>query len=142
MPRPYLIAICRGSSLDQSTNNMSLFGLVEQVQAASVPSDVPLEFHLHYEFDEAERGRDYEVRALILERGSRQRWESGPVPIKSPTPRFRLSIHGFRLPAFGTFDVFAEVREARLDGEWERSPFSWPLEITKLVGPDDDSDGI
>ena len=53
MPRCYLLTLCSGSALDQQSNNVTLFNLVEQLNVPpGVPPPpggvIPLEIHAYF----------------------------------------------------------------------------------------------
>lgn len=50
MPRCYLLAVMRGSSLDTSSNNWTLFSLIEQLRIPKFPAVLPLEIHTYWQF--------------------------------------------------------------------------------------------
>lgn len=134
MAKPYLIAVCVGSTLDQRTNNFTLFNLVEEVQTNTAPVDLPLEVHAYYQFDEAERGREHELRVALISTDDGGIWHSRPVPIVSQHRRHRVRLQGLHFPAFGLFAVFSEVRarEGERETKWERSLFAWPILVREL----------
>ena len=83
MPHCYLLAISGGSSLDQHSNNITLFNLVEQLNfpkhAPPAPGTLlPLEVHAHFELDGSELNQRFEVRYVLVA-------ESG---LESPTETF------------------------------------------------------
>lgn len=133
MPRPYLIALCVGSSLDQGTNNYTLFNLTEELQVENIPARLPLELHVYYEFNETERGRDFEIRIVITGEGDAIS-RSAPFTVVSHHARHRVRFQGFEVPAFGQLWLFSEIRPRHADSEnlWERSRFGWPLVVSRL----------
>ena len=85
MPRCYLLAVCRSSSIDQVSNNLSLFTMIEQLEAAreSIPSEAlsslapevrpsvvfDTELHICWLFTEEELGRPFVIRYVVYESG-------------------------------------------------------------------------
>ena len=75
MPQCYLLGISAGSSLDQQSNNVSLFNLVEQVNvppgAPPPPNNLlPLELHAYFRLAPDELGSTLEMRfALVADTG-------------------------------------------------------------------------
>src|SRR5438445_11950941 len=132
MPFPYLLALCRGSSLDQEDNNITLFSLVEMVTVTELlPTILPLEVHAYYEFPESERGREYELRIVMVseERGSEQ--VSDSLMVVSHHPRHRVRIQGVPVAWPGRRSVFSEIRPRGSElTSWERSAHRWPLEVS------------
>lgn len=136
LPRPYLVAISSGSSVDQRSNNFSLFTLIEQVQLPRIPTTLPLEVHVYYEFDEAEMGRPHEVRVDVVDARGVSRWQSAWTPVTSPTPRNRIVLEGVGVPEAGYFHVFATIRPAGEPvDDAQRSSFGWPLEVRQAEQP-------
>jgi hypothetical protein len=130
VPRVYLVAVCRDSSLDSSTNNWSLFQLIEAIQGPQFPVDMPAEIHISLEFDEAERGRPHEVRVALETVGGNIVWRSQAANFTSATARLRTVGQGLRVPSAGMHHLFAEIRPADApNAPWSRSPVGWPLEV-------------
>ena len=74
MPSCYLLAVCSGSSLDQQSNNVTLFNLVEQLNlrpGAEPPRGlIPLEIHAYFELAPEEVGFEFEIRfCMVAETG-------------------------------------------------------------------------
>jgi hypothetical protein len=109
--------------------------LIESLQTSELPTPLPFEVHLYYEFDEAERGREYAVRLVLMPHTPGRQWRSDPVTVVSHTMRHRIVIQGISVPAFGRFYVRAEVRPADdVAAQWETSSFGWPLEVSQVTG--------
>lgn len=107
---------------------------MENLQVREVPIQLPIEVHAYYEFDESERGREYEMRLVIAPDQGGQESTSPAFPLMTNQSRHRVTLRGFRVPAFGGFHVFAEIRprdEARQE-VWRRSAFGWPLVVTEV----------
>lgn len=136
MPTPYLIAVSQDFSLDGRTNNFSLYHLIEQLQIAQVPIEVPLNVHLYYEFEERERGEPYEVRLRIEAEDGRVLTHSNPVELTSNARRHRLVLPGLHLAAAGNLRVRCEIRRrgGAPAAEWVVSLFGWPIGVE--VHPD------
>lgn len=136
LPHPYLVAVCGSSSVDQRSNNFSLFVLVEAVQLPVVPTTLPLEMHVYYEFEEAEVGRPYQVRVELVDQRGISRWQSPWTPVTSLSRRHRVVLAGLGIPDAGYFHLFAAMRP---DGEpvddAQRSSFGWPFEVTRAEAP-------
>lgn len=137
MPRCYLLAVSSGSSLDQSSNNVTLFNLVEQLNippgAPPPPGGaLPLELHAYFQIASSELSVTYEVRlAMVSETGLETYTE--PFEFTSVTPRFRTRSLGLPMPPLlGMFQLRVDVR-AKGTGEWKRDPAGWPLAIVEHV---------
>lgn len=131
MPTPYFIAVSQDFALDGRTNNFSLFHLIEQLQVAQLPIDVPLDVHLYYEFTERERGEPHEVRLRIEAEGGRVVTHSEPIELLSNTPRHRLVLPNLHVARAGELHVRTEVRRRGVEppAEWSLSPFGWPISV-------------
>jgi hypothetical protein len=135
MPRCYLLVVSSGSSLDQLSNNVTLFNLVEQLNvppnAPPPPGGViPLEIHAYFSFTPTELGQRFEIRfALISESGLES--YTDPFAYKSLTPRFRTRTLGLPLPpVLGGYRLCVDHRPEG-EGEWTRDAASWPLSIVE-----------
>ena len=135
MPRCYLLAVSSGSSLDQHSNNVTLFNLVEQLNippnAPQPPGGfLPLELHAYFQIAPHELHLTYQVRlAMVSEAGLEAYTE--PFDFKSATPRFRTRSLGLPVPAVnGMYQLRVDVR-VEGTGEWHRDPAAWPLAIVE-----------
>ena len=134
MPRCYLLTVCTGSSLDESSNNFSLFNLVEQVQVgAQAPAELvlPLEVHIHLAWSETEFDLPHELRWVVRTEGGGE--VLGPVqPLCANSPHLRLRSFGLTVPRFsGPSEVRVEWRSAG-SVEWTREPAWWPLQLAHV----------
>jgi hypothetical protein len=133
VPRAFLVAVCAASSLDQRSNNFSLFQLIEEIHLKAVPVVIPLEIHMSWEFEEHERGRSYEWRIKIVDPSGLTAWASSPGSFSSNTRRFRQVSGGLRLERPGNFHVVVETRASGEPGEpWQPQAIRWPLEVALL----------
>jgi hypothetical protein len=136
MPRCYLLALSVGSSLDQSTNNVSLFNLVEQINVPpglTPPPDarVPLEVHAYFTLDGSELGQELEVRFVLVGLGGLETFAE-PLRHRVATPRFRARMLGLPVPpGFGHYALQVEVRVGER-GSWSRDPLSYPFSFVQL----------
>jgi hypothetical protein len=121
--------------VDQRTNNFSLFHLVEQMQVPRAGVMVGNEVHAYYEFEEAERGRPYEVRIRIDDENGVTLSASAPLAVTSATPRHRILIPNLNIPRDGLLRVYAEIRAAGAMEPWQRSPWGWPLSVAIVPVP-------
>lgn len=137
MPKCYFLSVCSGSSVDQHSNNVTLFNLVEQINVppgAPPPPHgvVPLEIHAYLELSPEEIGRDLEIRFVMLAstglETSTDAFAHRPV-----TPRFRTRTFGLPFPPVsGQYAVRLDYRYRGEEG-WRRDPFSWPIAIVETA---------
>lgn len=132
MPRCYLCALSWNSSIDRDTNNMSIFHLIEhtQLRTSDVPGFLPFQVHHYWEFEESERGQDYQFRTVVI-RPSKDRWESEPYDSRSRAPRNRLRATGIRVLGAGIHLVTAESRATGTE-DWSPAGLAWPLQVDLL----------
>src|SRR3989304_5863418 len=90
MPRVFLVAGCADSGIDQRSNNVSLFNLIEALQIAELPQRIPVEVHVYAEFDEAERGQPHELRFGLEDEHGSVTWRPQIMPVTSDTRRMRI----------------------------------------------------
>lgn len=136
VPRCYLLAVASASSLDQSSNNVSLFNLVEQVNlpATSPPppgTAIPVEVHAYFEIATAELGQSFDLR-FALRGSSGLETYTDSFPHRSTTVRYRTRVVGLPLPpVLDQYELRLDWRLSGSDG-WTREPLAWPLLITEL----------
>ena len=102
MPRCYLLTLASSSSLDQQSNNVSLFNIVEQL---NLPRGVepppgallPIEIHAYFLLDPAELNQRFEMR-FVLVASSGLESSSDAFPHKSATLRYRTRTMGTPIP--------------------------------------------
>ncbi|MEO8902526.1 MAG: hypothetical protein ABI488_11080 [Polyangiaceae bacterium] len=131
MPRCYLLTLASSSSVDQQSNNVSLFNVVEQV---NLPRGVepppgallPMEIHAYFQLDPSELNQRIEVRfALVADTGLEALTEA--YTHKSSTLRYRTRTMGVPVPPVpGNYQVRVDHRVLGGD-EWQRDPAAWPL---------------
>jgi hypothetical protein len=133
MPRCYLLAVCAGSSLDQQSNNVTLFNLVEQLNVPpGVPPPpggvVPLEIHAYFLLAPHELPASFEVRFAMVA-GSGLETLSEVFPHRVVTPRFRTRTAGLPVPpVVGQYELRVDTRP--LGGpSWTRDRLFWPIAI-------------
>lgn len=137
MPRCYLLSVCSGSSLDQVSNNVSLFNLVEQLNvppnAPPPPGGiVPLEVHAYFAFAQNELNDPFEVRfAMVAEQGLETYSET--FTHRSSTMRFRTRTLGLPFPAVpGQYLLRVDLRPQGI-GQWKRAESAWPIAIVEAT---------
>lgn len=131
MPRCYLLTVCVGSSVDQQSNNATLFQLVEQVNLAAtapdpLPSLVPLELHAYFDVSAEEEALHVEFRfVLVGEDGAET--ASDAVSHQLAGPRLRTRTLGLPFPATpGAHELRVDWR-LRGGITWHRENSRWPL---------------
>lgn len=136
MPRCYLLSLCSGSSLDQHSNNVSLFNLVEQInfQPGATPTPgslIPLEVHAYFHFASNEVGFTFDVRYVLVSTETGLESFSDTYQYRSTTPRYRTRTLGLPLPPVsGTYELRLDWR---LGGAiaWTRESLGWPIAIVE-----------
>ncbi len=132
MPRCYLLTLCSGSSVDQHSNNVTLFNLVEQLNvppnAPPPPGGViPLEIHAYWELSAGELSTDFEMRFLLIATATSLETVSDVLSHRSVTPRYRTRTMGLPMPpVLGQYDLRVEWRHTG-GGSWSREEVSWPV---------------
>lgn len=132
MLRCYLLAIASGSSVDQVSNNLSLFNLVEQVKVSDelLGQVLPFEAHIYWFVSEQGHEKDFEVRVVRVPVGGGEDDPGTIMPFRSAsTNRVRFRSGGFRLP--NSYGQYVLAVEWRVKGEefWNRESATWPLVI-------------
>ena len=131
MPQCYLLSTCSGASLDQHSNNISLFALVEQVNippGAPPPprNQMPLEVHAYFRVAPHEMGKTWRMRFVLKGPGGLETY-SDPVEHRLAAARFRTRTLGLPVPPTrGGHELCVELCEA--GGEnWIRDRLQWPI---------------
>ena len=135
MPRCYLLTLSSGSSLDQQSNNVSLFNVVEQV---NLPRNVepppgallPLEIHAYFQLEPGELNQRFEMRfALVASTGLETLTDAHAH--KSPTMRYRTRTMGVPVPPIAdSYQLRVETRAFGTE-QWFRDPLTWPLIVAQ-----------
>jgi len=136
MPKCYFLTWCGGSSLDQHSNNVTLFNIVEQVNLqpnAEPPPGafLPLEVHAYFLLGPGEISQPFEVRfALVAPTGLELLTD--PTAHKSTTPRYRTRSLGLPAPAVpGNYQLCVDIRQPGSDG-FNREMLQWPLVVARM----------
>ncbi len=136
MPKCYFLTLCGGSSLDQQSNNVTLFNVVEQVnlQPGAEPPPgayLPLEVHAYFLVSPIELSQTFDVRfALVASTGLELLTDA--TSHKSPTPRFRTRALGLPAPAVpGNYQLCVDIRQPGTDS-FMRETLFWPLVVARL----------
>lgn len=137
MPSCYFLAACGGSSVDQQSNNVTLFNLVEQINVppGTPPPPhgaVPLEVHAYFRLDPGELGRDFEVRFVMVASSGLETPSDGFVH-RAVTPRFRTRTVGLPFPPVaGDYELRVDWRYAGTES-WTRESIVWPIGIVETA---------
>lgn len=132
MPHCYLITVAAGSSLDQQSNNVTLFNLVEQVNvppgASPAPgSRIPLEVHAYLRLDSNELGAEFEMRFVLVSANTGLETFSEPAKHRGATSRLRTRSLGLPFPPLlGHFDLMVDFRTPGAES-WTRDSAAWPI---------------
>lgn len=131
MPNCYLLAITSGSSLDQGSNNISLFSMVEQVNVRPGQSPppghrMPLEIHAYFRLAPEEMGHSISLRFALVSQSGLETF-TDPVTHRIATARFRTRTAGLPFPpGLGQYDLRVEFRRGEEDS-WQRDSLFWPI---------------
>jgi hypothetical protein len=131
-----LLTVCSGSSLDQHSNNVTLFNLVEQINlkpnAEPPPGTlIPVEVHAYFQCEPAELGQTFELRFALVSVQTRLESLSDVLSHRSSTPRYRTRTAGLPLPPVaGNYELRVDWR---LQGSstFTRDSAVWPLAIVE-----------
>jgi hypothetical protein len=136
MPKCYFLALCVGSSLDQQSNNVTLFNVVEQV---NLPGNIepppnaflPLEVHAYFTLDPSELQQTFEMRiALVAPTGLEMLTD--PTQHRSSTLRYRTRSLGLPAPVIaGNYEIRVDVRPPG-GTAFTRDRLAWPLTVTRV----------
>ena len=135
MPKCYFLTLCGGSSLDQHSNNVTLFNLVEQLNFAPrnfppAGALLPLEMHAYFHLDTYELNQKFELRFVLVGQSGLET----PTNVFSHKPtgaRYRTRTFGLPAPpSAGSYELRVEWRP-NADAEWVRDSASWPLLVAE-----------
>jgi hypothetical protein len=136
MPKCYFLTLCGGSSLDQQSNNVTLFNVVEQVNLQPhvdpPPGAVlPLEVHAYFLLGPGELSQPFELRfAVVAPTGLELLTDA--TQHRSSTPRYRTRSFGLPAPIVpGNYQLCVDVRQPGSEG-FTRESVSWPLVVARL----------
>ena len=135
MPTCYFLSVCAGSSVDQQSNNVTLFNLVEQINvppgAPPPPRGIiPLEVHAYYHLTPDEVGSSFEIR-FVMVAPSGLETPSEPVQHKPVTTRYRTRTVGLPFPpVVGHYTLFVDTRRVG-HTSYQRHDVSWPVSISE-----------
>jgi hypothetical protein len=136
MPKCYFLTLCGGSSLDQHSNNVTLFNVVEQVNLqpnVDPPPGafLPLEVHAYFVMEPGDLSQTFDVRfALVAPTGLELLTDA--TAHKSSTPRYRTRSLGLPAPIVpGTYQLCVDIRQPGRDS-FSRESLTWPLVVARL----------
>jgi hypothetical protein len=135
VPKCYMLTIASGSSLDQYSNNVTLFNVVEQLNVppgAPPPQGgvVPLEIHAYFQLLPHEVNQPFDVRFAMVAHSGLETF-SDAFSHRSVTPRYRTRTVGLPFPPVtGQYELRVDWREAGTEG-WHREPVAWPVVIVE-----------
>ena len=131
----YFLSVCAGSSVDQHSNNVTLFSLVERITvppgAPPPPKGIiPLEVHAYFDIAADELGKSFELR-FVMVAPSGLETPSEPVTHKAVTPRYRTRTLGLPFPpVVGNYTLTVDTRFAGAPG-FQRHRVVWPVTIAE-----------
>ena len=122
--------------MDQQSNNVTLFNIVEQVNLqpnAEPPPGayLPLEVHAYFLLGPGEVAQAFELRfAVVAPTGLELLTDA--TQHKSSTPRYRTRSFGLPAPIVpGNYQLCVDVRQPGTDG-FTRESVSWPLIVARV----------
>ena len=130
-----MLTACGGSSLDQHSNNVTLFNLVEQINIPpGLPPPpkraIPLEVHAYFLISPHELRQPFEIRFAMVASTGLETF-SDVFTHKSITPRYRTRTLGLPFPPVtDQYQLRVDWRQAGSEG-WEREPLIWPINIVE-----------
>lgn len=135
----YLLVVTSGSSVDRQSNNVSLFGLVEQVNVRAgspVPPRgvLPVEVHAYFQLSPEHRDKQFEMRLVLASETGLETFGEA-FKNRGAAPRFRVRSMGLPYPpVLGTYEVRVDFRLVDDDDElpWERQTAVWPLSFREV----------
>jgi hypothetical protein len=135
VPKCYLLTLASGSSLDQYSNNVTLFNLVEQINLPTEPEPpkgalLPLEIHAYFQLLPHEINLNFEIRFVLVDSGGVET-STQVFGHKSLTSRYRTRVFGLPVPP--GFDQYELRLDFRLVGHesWSRDSAFWPLTVVE-----------
>ncbi len=136
VPNCYFLSVCSGSAVDQQSNNVSLFNLVEQVNvppnAPAPPRGlIPLEIHAYWRLLPDEVGEEFETR-FVMEATTGLETPSPTFRHRPSVARFRTRVMGVPFPpVLGSYTLHVDWRSSEAH-EWQRTSASWPMNLREL----------
>ena len=131
-----MLCVCAGSSVDQQSNNVSLFSLVEHVNIPPMVTPpgrgaIPVEAHTYWRFEPTEMQRDLQVRYVMVNLATQLETSSDTLKHRAVTARVRSRLAGIPFPpVVGNYELRVDWRWDD-QNEWTRTDQAWPLTITE-----------
>ena len=135
MPRCYLLLSCSGSAVDQHSNNVTLFNLVEQINvppgAPPPPRGlVPVEVHAYFHVGQNELSRDFEIR-FVMVASTGLETPTDAFTHRAVTPRYRTRTFGLPFPPVaGHYELRLDWRYVGEESFRREAP-AWPITIVE-----------
>src|SRR6187402_3559670 len=129
MPRCYLLTLSSSSSLDQQSNNVSLFNVVEQL---NLPRGVepppgallPVEIHAYFQLAQSELNQRFEMRFVLVASTGLETSTDG-FTHKSSTLRYRTRTMGMPVPPIAdSYELRVDTRPLGSE-PWVRDLLAW-----------------
>lgn len=136
MPKCICLITCQGASLDQATQNWTLFSTVEQVSTPFLGVPHPLETITFWHVPDAELNKKFKLRLVLeTENGNQRAAETPELEFVAGARRHRLRILGFPFPATpGHYVAKVEWRSAE-SATWQKEAAEWRVEINAAPMP-------
>lgn len=135
----YFLSLCLGSSVDETTHNISMFNLVEEIRvpSAALGQVVPIEVHAYFMTTTEGKNRAFEMR-VVRRSSDGARDPGGVIPFATRDgERVRSRAMAMRLPgAFGTYTLHVEWRPAGTE-IWIETGVMWPLLVGEERAPEE-----
>ncbi len=136
MPSCYLLTACVGSAIDQESNNITLFSLVEQVNVpANAPPPpngvIPLEAQAYWRLSPSEISQTFLIRFVMVAVHTGLETSSIIFNHRAVTERFRTRTLGLPCPPVpGHYELRVDWR---MEGNetWTREAISWPVTLAE-----------
>jgi hypothetical protein len=134
-----MLCVCAGSSVDQHSNNVSLFNLIEQVSIAPLAlfpppgTLIPIEAHAYWQLRQDELQRELAVRYVMVDCSTGLETPSEPLKHRTLTLRMRSRIVGLPLPPVpGNYELCVDARSSDAEA-WQRQAPRWPLRMVEAT---------
>ncbi|MGE8708602.1 hypothetical protein [Leptospira interrogans] len=132
MPLCNSIIVTQLSSVDQESNNLSLYSCIEEIGAPDLNIEFPFQIISFWrKQNDDEIGKDFQVRFKFIHIESQKTAISDTIKINLQNIRLRMRIVGFQIPLEeGTFKIKAYYLNEN-DSEVEQ-PAEWYIDVKKI----------